>query len=226
MTETRGQTHLPALGVALLLLTTTAGLGLAMAENAFAGTVRQPEERRVAVALSERLVAADGPLTVRANVLERSRLDRLTASRLRSTYPVVGDRAVRVSLDGETVVEDGSTAGGTTVRRIVLVGDRQTRTYRPEFDGANATTVPRRTDEVRLQIDPPARTAVETVRVNDRVVLRNATGLRGRFAVDTSRFETTWLQFDANRSLSRGDVRVTYVPLRTTKATLAVTVDD
>ena len=56
-------------------------------------------------------------------------------------------------------------------------------------------------------------------------MLRNVTGLRGTFAVTTSRFETTRLTFEANRTLSQGDVRVTYVPERTAKATLEVTVD-
>jgi len=123
-------------------------------------------------------------------------------------------------------VDADGPAGGTTVRRIVLVRDRQPRRYAPTFDGGNATTVPRRTEVLRLTIDPSRPTAVDTVRANDRVVLRNATGLRGRFEVDASRFETTTLRFEANRSLDRGDVHVTYVPGRTTKATLEVTVGE
>jgi hypothetical protein len=222
---TRGQTHLPALAVALLVLTTVAGLGVAFAETAFAGAERSPEQRRVAVALSERLVSGAGPLATRPNVLNESAVAVLTADRLRDWYPVVGDRAVRVRLGDRTLVSAGSPAGGTTIRRLVLVGERQSRTYEPTFEGNNATTLPRRTGEVRLRIDPPARTAVETVRANGRVVLRNASGLRGTFTVDTSRFETTRLAFEANRTLSQGDVRVTYYPRETTKATLEVTVD-
>jgi hypothetical protein len=220
----RAQTHLPALAVALLLLTTVAGLGIALAEGAFAGAERQPGERRVAVALSDRLVSADGSLTRRANVLNETAVRALTVERLRDRYPVVGDRAVRVRLDGRSLVSAGSTTGGTTIRRIVLVGDRQSRSYEPGFDGTDATTLPRRTDTVRLRIDPPNRTAVETVRANGRVVLHNASGLHGTFTVDASRFETTRLRFAANRTLGRGDVRVTYFPLETTKAILEVTV--
>lgn len=224
MTGERGQTHLPALGIALLVLTAVAGLGIAMAEGAFAGADRQPEQRRAAVALSERLVNADGPLTTRPNVLNESAVENLTVRRLRTQYPVVGDRAVRVRLDDRTLVTAGSPAGGTTIRRIVLVGERQPRSYEPGFRSDNATTVPRRTDRVRLSLDPPPRTAIETVSANGRVVLRNATGLRGTFEIDTSRFETTRLRFTANRTLTSGDVRVTYYSLQTTKATLEVTV--
>lgn len=220
----RGQTHLPALAIALLVLTTVAGLGIALGEGAFATADREPAERRVAAALSERLVSAEGPLTRRANVLNRSAVEDLTAERLRSRYPVVGDRAVRVRLDQRTLVASGSPDGGTTIRRIVLVSERQPRQYEPAFAGTNATTLPRRTEAVRFRLDPPRRTAIETVRANGRVVLRNVTGLRGRFAVATSRFETTRLTFESNRSLSAGDVRVTYVPERTRKATLEVTI--
>lgn len=220
----RAQTHLPALAVALLLLTTVAGLGIALAEGAFAGADRQPGERRVAVALSDRLVSADGSLTRRANVLNGTAVRALTTERLRNRYPVVGDRAVRIRLDDRTLVSAGSPTGGTTIRRIVLVGERQSRSYAPAFDGTDATTLPRRTDSVRLRIDPPNGTAVETVRANGRVALRNTSGLRGTVTVDTSRFETTRLRFTANRTLTRGDVRVTYFPMRTTKAVLEVTV--
>lgn len=223
----RGQTQLPALAIALLVLTTVAGLGIALGEGAFAATDREPGQRRVAVALSERLVSEESPLTARANVVNQTRIENLSIERLRSQYPVIGDRPVRVRLGERTVAESNSSiSGGTTIRRIVLVSERQSRQYEPPFTGGNKTTLPRRTETVRLRIDPPARTAVETVRANERVVLQNVTGLRGTFTVDTSRFETTRLAFEANRTLSRGDVRVTSVPERTTKATLAVTVGD
>jgi hypothetical protein len=221
----RAQTNLPALAVALLVLTTTAGLGMALADGAFASAERDADERRVAVALSERLVGPGGPLTTRANVLNATAVENLTATRLRSQYPVVGDRAVRVRLDDRTLIEAGPPSGGTTTRRIVLVRETQTRSYEPSLDLGNTTTIPRRTDRVRLTLDPPPRTAVHTVRANGRVVLHDASGLRGTVTADLSRFETTRLAFSANRTLSTGDVRVTYFPARETKAILEVTVD-
>lgn len=222
----RGQTNLPALGVALLVLTTTAGLGLAFAENAFSSAERPADDRRVAVALSERLVSADAPLTVRPNVVNATAARRVTETSFRRQYPVVGDRSVRVRLGSQTLVDAGDPTGGTTVRRLVQVRREQRRQYEPGFAAGNETTVPRRTDRVRLRLDPPLGTTVTTIRVNGRVVRRNTSGLRGRYRIATSRFETATLRFESSRSLSRGDVRVTYYPARTTKATLAVTVDD
>jgi hypothetical protein len=221
----RAQTNLPALAVALLVLTTTAGLGMALADGAFASAERDAGEHRVAVALSERLVDPAGPLTDRANVLNRTAVENLTETRLRNQYPVVGERGVRVRLDDRTLVETGTPGDGTTIRRIVLVRETQTRTYEPSLDVGNTTTVPRRTGRLRLTLDPPPRTVLHTVRANGRVVLHNASGLRGTFAVDTSRFETTELGFAANRSLATDAVEVTYVPARETKAILEVTVD-
>lgn len=222
----RAQTSLPALGVALLLLTTTAGLGIAFAEGAFGSAERDAAERRVAVALSERLVGPESSLTTRANTLNATAVGALTERRLRTQYPVVGDRDVRIRLADRTVVDAGTAADGHTVRRIVGVRETQPRAYDPTFDASDETTLPRRTDEVTLDFDPPRRTAIRTVRANGRVVLRNVSGIRGRATVDVSRFETTTLHFTANRSLSTGDVQVTYTPARTTKATLVVTVDD
>ncbi|MFB6083237.1 MAG: hypothetical protein ABEJ94_03205 [Halorientalis sp.] len=221
----RAQTNLPALAVALLVLTTTAGVGMALADGAFASAERDAAERRVAVALSERLVGPAGPLTARANVLNATAVGNLTATRLRTRFPVVGDHAVRVRLGDRTVAATGTPDGGTTIRRIVLVRETQTRSYEPSLAVGNTTTIPRRTDRVRLRLDPPPRTALHTVRANGRVVLHNASGLRGTFTVDLSRFETTELGFAANRSLATGTVRVTYFPARETKAILEVTVD-
>ncbi|MFC7081256.1 DUF7263 family protein [Halorussus caseinilyticus] len=58
------------------------------------------------------------------------------------------------------------------------------------------------------------------------MVLRNESGLRGTFAVELSRFETTTLTFETDGPLPAGSVEVTYYPAETTKAVLAVTVDE
>lgn len=220
----RGQANLAALAAALVLLTTTAGLAVAIADGAFADTTREPAERRAAVALSERLVAPDGSLTTRRNVLNASEVTGLTGDRLDRTYPVARGHDLRVSLGDRTLVSRGDPTGGTTVRRIVLVAHEQSVSRTPSLAG-NAVTVPRRTDRVTVDIDPPSGTTVRTVRANDRVVLRNTSGLDGTFTVRTSRFETIRLTFAAIGPLSEGDVTVTYYPTRTRKAVLEVTVD-
>lgn len=220
---TRAQANLPALAVALLVVTTTAGLALTVADGAFAGARRDASERRAAVALAERLVAPGSPLADRANVVNRTAAERFDRDDLAALAPDA--RAVRIRLDGETLAVRGDPAGGPTSRRIVLVQRRTSRTVTPPLR-ANRTTLPRRTPRVRLDLAPPPGRTVRTVRANGRVVLYNASGLRGTFAVRVSRFETTTLAFGVDGPLPRGSVRVTYFPARTTKATLEVTVDD
>lgn len=219
----RGQANLPALAVALLVLTTTTGLAVALADGAFAGAHRDATEQRAALALAERLVAADSPLTSRANVLDASAVAGLTAGRLRADFPVASGHDVRLRLGNRTVVEVGDATGGASVRRVVLVERRQSVRTVPPLD-RDRTTLPRRTSRVSLAIAPSDAT-VRTVRANDRVVLHDPDELNGTYDVRVSRFETTTLSFEADGDLSAGDVEVTYYPARTTKATLAVTVD-
>lgn len=218
--------NLPALVVALLLLSATVGLAVAVADSAFAGARRQPLDSRATVSLSERMVAADGPLAVRGNVLNRTRVRRLNTSSLRTWFPVTAGRDVLVRLDGRTLVERGDPRDGVTVQRVVLVAARDPTTLTPRFAGANATvTLPRRSDAATLTVAPPDGTTVRTVRANGRVVLHDPAGLDGTYRVALSRFETTTLAFRANGSLPPGSVTVEYAPETTVKATLSVTVD-
>lgn len=219
----RGQANLPALAVALLVVTTTAGLALALADGAFAGAERDAAERRASLSLAERLVAADSPLTARTNVLNASVVSGLAASTVTSEFPIVDGRDVRIRVGDRTVVERGDATGGATVRRIVLVEHRQSVSYEPPLDRGR-TTLPRRTSRAYLEISPSSA-IVRTVRANGRVVLYEPSGLDGNYSVRLSRYETTTLEFDGTGTLSRGDVRVTYYPAETTKATLEVTVD-
>jgi hypothetical protein len=220
----RGQASLPALGLALLLLTATIVLTVGVADRARGDAVRPSEDRHVARALSDRLVSPDGPLTVRRNVLNRTRLESLTAPSLAAAYPVAADAAVHVAVDGATVAGDPDVSG-PTARRLVLVQNRTTRSITPAFTGANAMTVPRRTRRVTLTLQPPDGATITRVRAGNRVLLANGTGLAGRFHLTVSRYETTRLRFEATGSLPEGSVRATMRPATTTKATLEVTAD-
>nr|WP_303648721.1 hypothetical protein [Haloarchaeobius litoreus] len=206
-------------------MTAVLGVALVVADGAFAGADRDPGEHRLASSLSDRLVAGDGPLTTRANVLNATAVAGLDRAGLADSFPVVGERDVRVRLDGETVARTGDVTGGTTVRRIVLVEREETVTTTPNLD-RDAVTLPRRTDRVTLNIEPPTGTRLRTVRANGRVVAHDPAGLSGNVTVAVSRFETTTLAFDANGTLPTGSVDLTYYPTRTTKALLVVTVDD
>lgn len=218
----RGQANLPALAVALVLLTSTAGLSVTLADAAFAGADRDAADRRVAGALADRLVAAESPTTRRANVLMEGTLS-LSPSALNREFPVAHGHAVRLDVGDTTVLERGDPTGGATVRRVVLVARPQAVTLTPALD-RNATTIPRRTERVTLTVRP-ANATIETVRANDRVLLHDPSGLNGTYDVRVSRFETVRLRFDTDRPLVAGSVELTYYPTRTTKATLAVTVD-
>lgn len=221
---TRAQSNLVAVAMAMVTLTAATGLGLVLADAAFVGGQRAADERRVAVALSERLVAPSSPLTVRRNVLNESAVAAFDAATLDDRFRVVGDRPVRIRLDDRTIAERGDPVGARTVRRIVLVQHRETVTRRPSLTGGETVTLPRRTPRVTLTIDPPPATTVRAVRTDGRVVLRNESGLDGTFTVATSRMETVALRFEASGPLPPAAVTVTYYPATTTKATLEVTV--
>jgi hypothetical protein len=225
--ESRAQANLLALVAALFTLTTAMVVGTVVADAALAGAARDSDERHAAVAVADRLVAAESPLTNRTNVVNGSAIDEISASRLRARYPALADRSVRITLGGETVVSAGRPAGGTTMRRVVLVERTQELRVQPGFSGANRVTLPRRTDRVDLDIDPPENVSISAVRANGRPVLYSPRdSLDGTYTVDISRRETVVLSFDANDTLSRGDVTTTLYPWRTNKSTLAVTVDD
>ena len=219
----RAQSNLVSVAVALVVLTAATTLGLALADIAFTGTERPVEERSAAVALSERLVAPDGPLTERANVLNATVVEEFDDERLAADYPSVDDHAVRVRLDDRTLAERGDPAGGYTVQRVVLIETESevTRTPRLEED---AVTLPRRTDRVDLRIDPPEETTVTTVRADGRIVLHDPSGLEGEYTAEVSRFETIRLEFEADGPLPEGSVDVTYYPPQTRKGLLEVTV--
>ncbi len=220
----RGQVSLPALAIALLLVTATTVFAVTTGRGALLASDRDPIERQQALGVSERLVSADGPLTRRANVLDAAALGSLTPATLRNRYGLPADAAVSVRLDSRPLVRDGDAGSGTTVERLVLVANRSSRTVTPRFGGTRSVTLPRRTGEARLAIRPSGGANVTAVRANGRVVLRNASGLNGSFAVDLSRRETTRFEFAGNGTLQRGDVTVTFPVERTHKAVLSVTV--
>jgi len=219
VTASRGQANLPALAVALLLVGTSVGVAVALAGGAFVAADTEPRDTRLASSLAERLVAADGPLSVRANVLSRDAVENVS----RAVCP--GDADCRVRLDGETVAARGDPERGETVRRVVLAADAEWRTLDSALSGADAVTLPRRTANATVRLDPPTGTRVTTVRANGRVVLHDPDGLDGRYDLALSRYDTVTLALDANRDLGAQTLTVDYRVETTSKAVLAVTVD-
>ncbi|MFB6151142.1 MAG: hypothetical protein ABEJ40_04985 [Haloarculaceae archaeon] len=179
----------------------------------------------MATAVADSLVDAGSPLTDRANVVDASAADALSVAALRARYPALESRSVRVALGGEVLVEWGTPAGGTTMRRVVLVQRTQRSVIEPRFSAGNRVTLPRRTARIRIEVDPPENVTVYGVRADERTVLYSPSGLQGTYTVSVSRRETVGMRFVANDTLSRGDVTLELYPRETTKATLAVTVD-
>lgn len=220
----RAQSNLLAVGVALILITTTTTLGLAMADMAFAEANRPVEDRRVAIALSERLIAPDSAITERANVINESRIVALDGKTLAERFPIIGDRSVRIRLGDRTILERG-TPTGQSISRIVLISTRRSVTREPTHIDSGVT-IPRRTDRISVTIDPPAGSTVTTIRLGDRVVRYNESGLEGTYTVSSSRYRTVRLSVVANGPLPPGSVTVTYHPLETTKVVMVVTVGE
>lgn len=210
----KAQANLPALAVALIVVTTVAGLSVALADSAFKSAERDAVDRATADALADRLVASDSPVSERRNVLNASRLD---ADGIEPISP--SDESIRVTVDDEPVYERGDPTG-PTIRRLVLVAERQNVTITPPLE-FGTVTLPRRSPRATITVRDDAD--VETVRANDRVVLHSTDGINGSHNVRLSRYETTTLRFDGTPE--EGDVTVTYYPRRTTKALLEVTVD-
>ncbi|AEN06756.1 hypothetical protein [Halolamina sp.] len=217
--NSRGQANLASLAIALVALVSATTLGLVVADGALANADREPLERRAAVAAADRVVTAPGT-TVRPNVLDREAMQTVGGGALDDLAPPVEGRAVRLRLDDETLFERGDPIGGTTVQRIVLVAESTTRTRTVTVEDGGSHTLPRRTTHVELVFATDS--TVETVRLNGRVVLHDPDGLRGRFSVRASRYETATLAFEGGS----GDVEIVSYPLQTRKATLRVTVDD
>jgi hypothetical protein len=219
----RAQTNLAALVVAFVLLTGATVVGVAFADAALADADRTPRDRHAATAVADRLVAADAPTTVRSNALAAAAVDDLNASRIGTLVPPAEGAAVRITLDGEPVVDRGSPAGGATVRRSVVVVNRSEPVRRTIDASRNATVrVPRGVDRATVDVDPASN--VTTVRANGRVVLYDGAGLETNETVHLSRYEPSTIRTEAVGNAT-GNVVVTYRRPRTELRTLTVIVD-
>lgn len=221
----RGQTSLPVLGVALVLLLVGMLFALTVADGQLSTADSDALERQTAAGVAERLVAADTPATARANVISPGSLSTLSVADLRDRFGLGEEGAVRVTLAGSDYVATGDAAGGTTVERVVLVETRTAESLQPRFAGTRSATLPRRTENVTVDLSGATGATIHTVTANGAVVLHDPAGLSGSYTVDVPRYETATLRFLGPGSLSDGDVDLEYWPAQTRKAVLRVTVD-
>jgi len=222
----RGQANLLALAVALVVLSGALVVGLAIADGAFVAAEGDATERQLATGTAERLASADGPLATRENVLNASAVESFDAAALRTALPGLADRDVAVTLDDEPIATTDGGVRGYSIERIVLVERTRAVGVDRAFDGTNrSVTLPRRTNRVDVRIDPATNATVTSLRIGDRIVRRNASGLTGNLSVATSRYRTATVSIDADGRLAPDEADLTYYPSRTEKALLEVTVD-
>jgi RNase P/RNase MRP subunit p29 len=119
----------------------------------------------------------------------------------------------------------GTAKAGTRIERLVLVERRTARTVEPSFRSTRRVTLPRRTPNATIEVEPAGNTTVDRVRVDGRVILDRPAGLNGTYTVGVPRYRTATLEFEGTGRLDRGDVRVTFYPARTRKARLVVAVE-
>ena len=220
----RAQTELPAVAIALVLLTGVLVFGIATADSALSGADRPVLEQRGAVSLSEQLTAPSASATQRANVFNATALAALDREDL-THYGAAADHDVRIRLDSTTIVESGTPSSGTTIERLVLVERRTETTLRPALTGNRTVTLPQRATSPTVEIDPPADTTVSRLQAGDRILLQNSSGLEGTFELSLSPYQTTQLRFVALGPLPAGAVEITHDRIETRKARLEVTVD-
>lgn len=192
----RGQANLTAVAVALVVLSGLTVGTVFVAESALIGASRETDDSRLATSLSNRLLAGDAPTTIRPGVLSERRFTNLSGSRVDSLVPGVATAAVAVRLDGETVFQRGEPAAGARVTRATLLGRTEHRTTSIDLAELRETTLPHRTDSVSLDVSTGPNTTLRTVRMNDRVVLHNDSGLDGEADIESSTRDPTRLAFE------------------------------
>lgn len=222
--RSRAQSNLLALAAALVALSVALVAAVAIVDAAFATGERDATERAVASTTAERLVAADSPIADRQNVLNETAVASFDDEELATALPTSANRSIAVSIDDDRIAAVGEPTRGTTIRRVVLLESTEWVERTPTLS-AQETTVPVRTDRVELTIAPTTGT-IETVRVNDRVVLHDEDGLDGPYGIDTSRYETATLRFEGDGTLGSGDLTLGYEVTTDRKALLSVTVDE
>lgn len=218
---TRGQANLVALAVAMLLLTAAVGVTLTVGTGAFATAESGARDRVAAAGIADRLVAADGPLTVRENVLDAAAVRNLSAASLRESVPATRGRGLRVRLGGETLVDAGAPSGAT-VRRLVLVERRADRTRTVDVD-VNGTI--RLEPTAAASVTVARRAGVETLAANGRVVARHPVSLNGTIRLDLRRDRPTRLAVNGSDRVPGETLRIRTHPWETRPAVLEVTVD-
>ncbi len=160
----QAETSLLTLVAILSGLTVVSVGGIVLLDIGLSSADQATDERALALAYSDRIVTETGPVATDDNILPATTVESLTAKQLTAT-----DRshAIGVRLDERTVLRVGDPAGGTTVRRLVLIEHTE-----PVKTTGGTVTVPAGVDHV--MITAPTATII---RANDRVIHQSAGGI-------------------------------------------------
>jgi len=221
----RGQTTLPIVGVALVLVTSVGLLAVLAGQGSIQAAKEPSVERSTAIGISERLVEPGSGPAVRQNVVAANRTDEVDERYLRESLGVRETVEVSVAIDGRSLVDTGTTGDVVTIERIVWIERSRRRQRTPRIRGGVDVTLPRRVTSLALTVDPGPDATIRAVTADDQVVLANESGLVGSYRIDVSRFETTSIGVDAVGEVERGDLSLTYRVPRRHRAILAVSVD-
>ncbi|SFR36410.1 DUF7263 family protein [Halogeometricum limi] len=219
----RAQANLLGLAAALVLLTTVATGSVVLANVALADADTDPGARHAAEAVADRLVAADANHTRRANAVSETEIRTLALTDVERLAPSVRDRDVRVRLGDDVLLERGD-PDGPTVRRLVRVERYEERSVTVDLSARQRVSLPNRTSAVELDVTTNGSTTLTVVRTNDRIVLRDRSGLTGRYEFRTTRLEPPQLSFTLDDGID-GRAVVRWTVTNATVEPLEVTVD-
>jgi hypothetical protein len=204
----RGQANLLALGAAIVILTGATATALFVASGALDTAVNDPADRQLASGLAERLLAAESPLTGSAGTLIATNMSRFDDGALAALLPA--DSAARITIGGDVVAAVGDADGGSRVVRLVRVVSYREVLRFPDIE-ANSTgssrIAVRSADWLRIDVNGAAGT-LETVWMDDRVIMHDPDGIQGSARVELDGPREISFRFDA-RTVTEDMVELT-----------------
>ncbi|WP_410765563.1 hypothetical protein [Haloferax sp. DFSO60] len=223
-TTARAQTNLAGLAIALVFLTAATVSGVVIADrtlvDATGDSLEQQRAEQVAAA-----VADEPSLTTPLGAFDVTALNATNASTLEAALPVLRGIDYRISVNGTVVAERGDADGGVTVRRGVAVATPRFESETISLDSDDSASIAGRTDAVRLVVNPDGNTTVETIRVNDRVVLHRPTGIEGTHVVNVSASAAPLIRAEVSGPTPSGTIVADATVYDVETTTMEVTVD-
>jgi hypothetical protein len=222
----RGQANLLALAAALVVVTAATSIALLIAGGATDARTGDPEEAALASGITDRLLAADGPLARSDGTLNTTLIERFDGDDLQALLPADSDAVVRVRLGDRIIASTGDTPEGTQVTSLVRVVQYQPVTRYPDLvanDSQSSRYVLRAAGWINVSINESAGT-VHTVWVDDRMVLHDLNGINGTHRISIASDGEYDVRFGATH-VDEEIVRLRTVRREALVSRLVVTVD-